>query len=200
MEQGATVERIEPPRPAAASPWPQTPFTFSPHAIHLVRTAVQTNLALSQMADQKASLLMGATFVVFTISVSQARTGNFTLPLSVLALFAFLSAMSAVFAVLPAVRGTKNPAPSDQIMDANFMFFGVFAHMSEREFSDKVIDQLHLDETIFRTMLRDIHQNGQVLQNKKYRYLGHAYRIFLAGLSLAFLAFGVELALGRPLF
>ena len=34
--------------------------TYSPHAIHLLRTAQINNLALSQMADQKASILMGA--------------------------------------------------------------------------------------------------------------------------------------------
>jgi len=37
-----------------------------------VRTALQANLTLSQMADQKASILMGATFVVFTLAVGQA--------------------------------------------------------------------------------------------------------------------------------
>jgi len=200
MEQGAFIERIDTPQPAATNPWPQTPYTFSPHAIHLVRTAVQTNLSLSQMADQKASILMGATFVVFTISVSQARSGNFTLSLSVLALFAFLSAMCAVFAVLPAVRGGTAPVHPDQMMDANFMFFGVFSGMSEREFADKVIDQLHQDETIFRTMLRDVYQNGQVLQKKKYRYLGLAYRIYLAGLVLTFLTFVGEMTLGISLF
>ena len=30
-------------------------------------------MQLSQMADQKASILMGATFVVFTLAVGQAR-------------------------------------------------------------------------------------------------------------------------------
>ena len=101
--------RVDASRPAIPSPWPQTPHTFSPHAIHLIRTSVQTNLSLSQMADQKASILMGATFVVFTIAVGQARGGNVSLPLMVLALFAFLSAMCAVFAILPSVRGTPKP-------------------------------------------------------------------------------------------
>lgn len=199
MGEGVITERVEKPRAAIPSPWPQTPHTFSPHAIHLIRTSVQTNLALSQMADQKASILMGATFVVFTISVGQARTGNFTLPLIVLALFAFLSAMCAVFAILPSVRGAPAPKANVPPGSTNFMFFGNFSHMAEDDFADLVIDQLHTDETIFRTMLRDVHQNGMVLQHKKYRYLGHAYRIFLIGLSLTFALFLVEMALGRSL-
>ena len=46
-------------------------------------------------------------------------------------------------------------------------------------------------------MLRDIYQNGQVLQHKKYKYLGYAYRIFLTGLVLSFATFAVEMAVGR---
>lgn len=199
MEPRPVNDRFEAPKPAVPSLWPQTPHTFSPHAIHLVRTAVQTNLALSQMADQKASILMGATFVVFTISVGQARSGNFTLPLTVLAFFAFLSAMCAVFAVLPSVRGTPKPQGNLPPASTNFMFFGNFSNMPENDFADLVIDQLHRDETIFRTMLRDVHQNGMVLQHKKYRYLGHAYRIFLIGLTLTFGLFAAELLLDRPL-
>ncbi len=164
---------------------------FSNHAIHLVRTATQVNLALSQMADQKASILMGATFVVFTISVSQARSGAFTLSLSVLALFSFLSAMCAVFAILPSING-KAPA------NPNILFFGVFSHMDETEFADSIIAQLHSDETVFRTMLRDVHQNGMVLQHKKYRFLGAAYRLFLGGLALTFGSFLYETLVGSP--
>jgi len=155
---------------------------FSPHAIHLVRTTQQINVALSQMADQKASILMGATFVVFTISIGQARNGGFSVPLTVLAFFSFVSAMLAVFAVLPSIKGKPSGSP-------NLLFFGVFTKMPEEEFADAVLDQLHDDEAVFRTMLRDVYQNGQVLQHKKYRYLGLAYRTFLVGLVLTFGAF-----------
>ena len=48
------------------------------NASNMLRTAQQIQYQLSQMADQKASILMGATFVVFTISVGQARSGGFS--------------------------------------------------------------------------------------------------------------------------
>ena len=41
-------------------------------------------------------------------------------------------------------------------------------------------------------MLRDIYQNGQVLQHKKYKYLGAAYRAFLIGLVLTLAAAVVQ--------
>jgi hypothetical protein len=163
------------------------PPAYSPHAIHLVRTAVQANIMLSQMADTKASILMGATFVVFTIAVGQGRAGELSPSLLVLAFFAFLSAVCAVMAVLPAIgrpkRGSGKP---------NVLFFGVFSQFDEDEFADRILPELTADERIFRTMLRDIHQNGMVLQRKKYRYLGYSYRLFLAGLTLTFVVFVAE--------
>lgn len=44
-------------------------------------------------------------------------------------------------------------------------------------------------EMIYRTMLHDLYPNGRVLERKNYKLLGCAYRVFLVGLSLDFLAF-----------
>ena len=164
----------------------QPPRVFSNHAIHLVRTSQQINLSLSQMADQKASILMGATFVVFTIAVGQAKNGSVPIALSVLALFAFLSALCAVFAVLPSIAGPSSAGPP------NKLFFGYFTHLEEKEWADSILSELYSDETVFRTMLHDIYQNGQVLQRKKYKYLGLAYRLFIVGLCATVVTFVAE--------
>ncbi|TNE60097.1 MAG: hypothetical protein EP341_01665 [Sphingomonadales bacterium] len=160
---------------------------FSQQAIHLVRTASLSNLALSQMADQKASLLMGAAFVVFTLAVGQASSGVASPTLILLGCFAFVAAFLAVAAVIPSV--SSKPVADTK---ANILFFGVFTHMEEEDFADGVIDELGCDEDVFRLMLRDIYQNGQVLHRKKYRLLGWSYRVFLLGLSLALASFLYE--------
>jgi hypothetical protein len=166
---------------------PKPARIFPPNAIHLVRTTQQINVTLSQMADQKASILMGATFVVFTISVGQASKSGLTLALSVLILFAFLSAMLAVFAIMPAVR----PQPNTR---RNVLFFGWFTQMSEEDYINEVLSDLETDEQIYRTMLHDMYQNGMVLQHKKYKYLGWAYRVFLIGLVATVICLGAEKA------
>lgn len=178
------------PAPPLAAPSLPSPSGYSNHAIHLVRTTQQVNLALSQMADAKASILMGATFVVFTIAVGQARNGAMPWSLGVLALFAFLSAGCAVYAVLPSVSSPKSARFTDN--KPNKLFFGYFTHMDEDEWTDSILAELHADETVFRTMLHDIYQNGQVLQRKKYKYLSYAYKIFMVGLCLTVVTFAVE--------
>lgn len=186
-------DTTQPERPVAAPSLP-SPSGYSNHAIHLVRTTQQINLALSQMADAKASILMGATFVVFTIAVGQARGGTMPWSLGVLALFAFISAGCAVYAVLPSVSGPKAAKITDG--KANKLFFGYFTHMPEDDWVDSVLDELHADETVFRTMLHDVYQNGQVLQRKKYRFLSYAYKVFMFGLCLTLLTFLAEMSLG----
>lgn len=185
-------EPVQSETPKAAPSLP-SPSGYSNHAIHLVRTAQQINLALSQMADQKASILMGATFLVFTIAVGQARGGTLPVSLAVLALFAFISAMCAVFAVLPSVSSPASARLNDGV--PNKLFFGYFTHMDEGEWAESILDELHADETVFRTMLHDIYQNGQVLQRKKYKYLAYAYKSFMAGLVLTVITFALEYAL-----
>lgn len=160
---------------------------YSLHAIHLVRTTQQQTLQLSQMADQKASILMGASFLVFSIAVSRAFSGHLPVSLAVLALFAFLSSLCAVIAVLPSV------SPKGEPQGANRLFFGHFAARDEAEWTEEVLDRLRDDEAVFRTMLHDIYQNGQVLRRKKYRFLAIAYRLFVVGLVVTLGSFVVEM-------
>ena len=158
---------------------------FPPNAIHLVRTAQQIHVQLSAMADHKASILMGATFVIFTITIGQARSSAAPIPLLILGAAAFFSAVFAVLAILPATH-YRRPGP------INLLFFGSFTQLTEDEYLDQIVERLHDDEEIYRTMARDIFQNGVVLERKKYRLLGYAYRIFLAGLTASFVSFLIQ--------
>ena len=47
------------------------PAPLSQQGVHLIRTAQVNTLALSQMADGKANILIGATFVVFSLVVTK---------------------------------------------------------------------------------------------------------------------------------
>jgi hypothetical protein len=160
---------------------------YSPQAIHLLRNAQINNVTLSRMADQKASILMGATFVVFSLTVGRTLASGLSFPLIVLGAFAFASTLCAVAAVMPSI-GTRSGAGSG----GNLLFFGHFGTMDEAEWTEDMLHALETDEGVFRLMLHDIHQHGRVLLKRKYRHLGNAYRVFVAGLIGTLLAFAVE--------
>lgn len=177
------------PRPADENPVAKEPPGPSTNAIHFARNLQQITMSYSQMADHKASLLMGANFIVFTIAVGQVRKDGLPVSLSILALFAFASAVCAILAVVPSV----GRPPNGQSGSPNKLFFGHFAHQGEEEWIESMMPHLRADSDMYRAMLRDIYQNGRVLQRKKYRFLSIAYRIFLGGLCLTAIVFPMEM-------
>jgi hypothetical protein len=167
---------MEQPRPARS---------FAPNAANVIRNVQSAHLQLSAMADQKASILMAASFVIFTITINQSRSALPPLPLLVLGSFAFASALLTVMAIIPKTSVPKG-AP------VNLLFFGSFTQLSEDEFVDRVVDAMVDEEVMLRTVAADIFANGQVLQRKKYRRLAWAYRVFLVGLVAAATVFVVQ--------
>ncbi len=163
---------------------PKPGRAFPANTVNVIRTGQQVHATLGQMADQKANMLLAATFLVFTIAIGQVRQMSEPLPLLLLAGGAFFSAICAVLAVMPAAHFRTGGK-------INLMFFGSFTQLREEEFLDRMMDELEHEEAQFRMMARDLYQNGVVLERKKYRLLAYAYRLFLAGLIAAGVAFVV---------
>lgn len=157
---------------------------FAPDSVHLLRTTMQMQYQLSQMADQKANMVLGACFVIFTVTISQGANGVRPLPLLILGGAAFAAACLAVFAVLPSVKAPPRPDGP-----ANMLFFGSFTQIPEAEFIERLLTVAQNPRHVFEAFAHDIYQNGKVLSRKKYRFLGYAYRVLLTGLIGALIAF-----------
>ncbi|MDY7097502.1 MAG: DUF5706 domain-containing protein [Pseudomonadota bacterium] len=160
---------------------------FSTNAIYLARTAQVNTLTLSQMADQKASILIGATFVVFSLSVTKLIGTQVTWSMVALALTAFIASLFAVLSVLPTAKASSLDDP-----ELNLLFFSNFARLEEEEWLDRLVREFQDDEAVLRLMMRDVHQNGRVLYQRKFRFLTLAYRAFLAGLLVTIVIFLAE--------
>jgi hypothetical protein len=158
------------------------PRSFDPNAANVLRTVQTIHVQLSAMADQKASILMGASFVIFTITINQSHETLPPLPLLVLGSFAFVSAILTVLAIIPK---TRMPAGAP----TNLMFFGSFTQLPQDEYVDRIVDAMADPETMLRTVAADLYGNGQVLYRKKYRYLELAYKVFLVGLAASAIVF-----------
>lgn len=161
--------------------------SLSVHSVQLIRTAQTNTLLLSQMADGKANILIGATFVVFSLVITQVLSAEIKWSLICLAVTSFVSAIFAVLAITPPTR-----AKAVNAAQFNPLFFGHFSLMQEEEWVNAMLDRLRSDEGLYRVMLRDLYQNGQVLHRRKYRYLALAYRMFLGGLALTLAVFLIE--------
>ena len=164
-----------------------SPPPFSMQTVHLIRTAQVNTLTLSQMADQKAQILMGASFVVFSLVITEVGARAISWSMLCLATTAFLSSICAVVAILP-----KPGPPQLDTSRYNRLFFGHFALIDEAQWTEDMLAEFRDEEMLYRMMLRDLYQNGIVLRRRKYRFLSYAYQIFLFGLALTLLIYLLE--------
>lgn len=158
-------------------------YEFPKEVHNMLVGAQNTHVQLSAIADSKASILMGATFVVFSLTIGQANATAESIPLLVLGAFSFAAAVLSVLAIMPSISGkTKTGTP-------NLLFFGNFSNLDEEDHVDRLIQAMRSEEQVYRMMARDLHQNGVVLRKRKYLYLGYAYRTFLVGMIATLIAF-----------
>ena len=132
---------------------------------------------------------MGATFVIFTITIGRAQGTSAPLPLLILGGAAFLSAICAVLAVLPVTACARRTASPTCCSSAPSR------RMDEEEFVERAAGAAAAATTASTGRWRATStRTASVLQNKKYRMLGYAYRIFLVGLVASCAAYVVAVS------
>lgn len=164
--------------PGAAPTADRADRVFEPEYINVLVSAHAGNLELSNMADSKASILLGASFVVFGLSISDIAAGKASVPLVVLTVFSFIATVLGVLTVRPArIRDWKvEPGKS------NIMFFGSFTNVTREQFIEQCLDTLASPEESIRSMARDIYDHGQLLKKDKFSWLYWSYTAFLWGM------------------
>ena len=148
---------------------------------YMLRTSQQAHLQLSMMADQKASILLGAEVVMLTLLFGRLGPEKVDSWVFVLAGFVFLSAIFALMAVMP-----KYKIDLDGISNPNWLFFAFSAQLSPQEYRKKIAHIAQQDARIYETIVNDIHQMGSVLYKKKFRFLNLSYKTLLLGIATTF--------------
>ncbi len=147
--------------------------------VYMLRTTQQHHVALSSLADQKASFLLAAAVVLLGIVLSQILKGSAPVALFILGATSLVTTLMASMALMPRTSKKKSRA-----VQPNVLFFGHFTEMSEEEYLDKMRRIFTSDDAVFEAMARDIYQMGTVLRWKKFRYLGLCYTTFVTGVAI----------------
>lgn len=167
---------------------PDSPHYAYPQTSNLLDSADAANMALSGMADSKSSILMGASFVVFSLSIGDIANGKASLPILILTLFSFVATVLGVLTVRPGKLKSFKVTPDN----VNLMFFGSFTNISRKEYEDAMIRALSSEEETYRHMARSIYDHGCALKREKYHWLYWSYTSFLFGLIVTFAAVLVQ--------
>jgi hypothetical protein len=116
------------------------------------------------------------------------------------ALLLFVCLVTVVFAVLTTKpKITKGVFTKEQVArrEANLMFFGNFHSMDLQTYDWGVKEIINDKDYLYSSMTRDVYYLGKVLA-MKYRYLNIGYKVFMYGLIIAVLAYGICFATITP--
>ncbi|HKK49274.1 MAG TPA: Pycsar system effector family protein [Alkalispirochaeta sp.] len=166
------------------------PGRFS--ADYMLRGAQHHHVQLSAMADQKANIIIGFSSVILSVGITQIGGERILWAVPVLIVFAGVALIFAIQAVTPRFRLKEHP---DRKAMANPLFFGHFTDLSLDEYEQEMEQILADDAAIYRTVVRDIYQLGQLLKYKKYRYLALSYRVLWVGVVATLAVLITQLAL-----
>ncbi len=166
----------------------------------MFRIMSDNHVSLSQMADSKANIMISVNTIVLSILVSVLLGKlqyypQFILPTIILAGSCLLAVVFAILATRPNV--TKGVFSESDIRQkkVNLLFFGNFFKMELPDYEWAMTEMMNDREYLYGSMIKDIYYLGKVLA-RKYRFLRIAYNIFMFGLILSILAFGIAGFLG----
>ncbi|HMQ46659.1 MAG TPA: DUF5706 domain-containing protein [Saprospiraceae bacterium] len=161
----------------------------------MFRTTYRTHVNLSSIADNKANIMLSITAIVISIVVANLVPKFSDNPKLIAPTFVLLAAClaSLVFAILstrPKVTEGRFTREDIEHKRSNLLFFGNFYNMSMDDFHWGMMEMIKDSDFLYSSMTRDLYFLGIVLA-KKYRYLRFSYNIFMYGLILAVICFGL---------
>ncbi|AMJ67971.1 metal-dependent phosphohydrolase [Hymenobacter sp. PAMC 26628] len=174
----------------------------------MFRTMYGNHMKLSDMADKKASMMISLNAVLLSVIItylgakSSALGPSFTrnpmlaVPMGILLLTSLGSVVTAILSAQPDVTSFKWLKKSPEIATnrrVNLLFFGNFTKLSLDNFQAGMRDLMREKDMLYTNMVTDVYYLGEVLA-RKYGLLRKSYSIFMVGLILTVLSFGIVLA------
>lgn len=161
------------------------------------RIMAQNQNNLSGMADSKANILISVNAIILSIMISSFATTldknqNLLIPLVLLVIVCVSAIILSILATRPNV--THGTFTEDDIKQkkTNLLFFGNFYRMGLNDYNWAISEMLADKDYLYSSITKDNYFLGVVLA-RKYRYLRYAYNVFMYGLVISMVAFGIAI-------
>ena len=161
----------------------------------MFRTSLRNHIALSQIADNKANIMLTVNSILISVALSFLLPRfkddpSLIFPTALLLLVCVSTLVFAIISTIP--RVSKGVFTKEQIRNkqANLLFFGNFYRMDYEDFEWGMYEMMKDRDFLYGSMIRDFFNLGKVL-SIKYKYLTISYMIFMIGLVVSVLTFGI---------
>ena len=170
----------------------------------LFRVTLKNHLTLSDIADTKANILLSVNAIIISVALSNLipkldNPSNTYLiyPTLIFITFSVISMVLAVLATRPNVTSGKFTKDDVEKKKVNLLFFGNFHKMSLSEYEWAIQELVKDNKFIYSSLTKDLYFLGLVL-NRKYKILRLTYTIFIIGIVISVLAFGIAFRFFGP--
>lgn len=167
----------------------------------LFRTTLTNHLKLSEMADQKANLMISINAIIVSITVSSyfgkyEGAANLLFPTVGLLLVCLITIIVALTATNPVVKAKPMADSDPDEPTVDLLFFGDYTKLRPDDYRRSVRKLLVNDELIYNSLIDNVYAQGRVLA-RKYRLLRFTYQFFMVGFSVVVLSFVLTLVFRR---
>lgn len=174
----------------------------------MFRNTYRTHLNLSAIADNKANMMISLNAIIISVVITylSAKTSvtgtefaqhrSLLIPVGTLLLTTLGSIIFAIISAQPDVTSfTLKKKSNDKIntRKVNLLFFGNFTKIALEDFQKGMHEIMRDKKSLYNNMITDIYYLGDVL-DRKYKILRISYTIFMVGLVLTVIAFGIAVA------
>ncbi len=163
----------------------------------LFRVTLKNHLTLSDIADTKANILLSVNAIIISLALSNLipkldnpSNAYLIYPTIIFIFFGVASMVLAVAATRPNVTSGKFTKEDVKNKKVNLLFFGNFHKMKLAEFEWAIMELVKDKEYIYSSLTKDLYFLGLVL-NRKYKLLRWTYTIFMIGIIISVIAFGI---------
>ncbi|MFT3794854.1 Pycsar system effector family protein [Flavobacterium sp.] len=161
----------------------------------LFRSALSNHSQLSQIADNKANILLSVNAIIISVALSSLvpKLNNpgkehFLLPTFILIFSSVVSIIFAILSTRPKVSHMHFSTNDLNQRKVNLLFFGNFTHMHLEDFQQRLHEMIYDRDYLYDSLAQDLFLLGKVLQHK-YRLLRMTYHVFMFGIVISVLSF-----------
>jgi hypothetical protein len=169
----------------------------------MFRISSKNHQELSDMADQKAHILITVNSIILSaiISLVLRRLDQYAYLILPSFLLMTISAVSMTFSILSTRPSIPNGIFSKEDVEdkkVNLLFFGNFYKMKLEEYNYGMLKLMDDKDFLYGSLIKDIYSQGVVL-GRKYRLLRIAYNVFMFGLIASVLTFIIAAVFNHPI-
>ena len=159
----------------------------------MFRITSTNNQRLSDMADNKAQLLITVNSIILSLIISLVLrkledNAFLIIPTFILLMVSLSCIIFSILATRPSIPDGLFSQNDIERKKVNLLFFGNFYKMALSDYSKGMITVMNDQEFLYGTLINDVYSQGVVL-GRKYKLIRIAYNIFMFGLIAAVLAY-----------